>query len=408
MSTRDEAGFSPSTKRVIASAVNWQCSAPLCKNPAMGADDGTTINGGTACHIFSAAENGPRGRGGLTEEQLADASNGLWCCAYHGRVIDANQGSSFPAAQLHMWKRLAEGRVLRATAVKYAELGWIHRFSLSVETYPGVHWTTSGILQKNNLLSAKSGAGKSLLLEALGTISDGRHAQRLRQFPGFSVDLEYETLTRETVAQVSSSVGQSLHRKLGGFGAVLGPADMAVLYLTPDLTRRPGDYSGIPRLMQLLGVDEDVLEAIAGSVSVSPDAGMSITFKPHEPDELESANDDGQGRNAAFVKLEHKGIELPINGLSGSEQIRVASALLIALARNQAKTRPVLLCIDALWQLDDKVFRHELGRLAEEHLQLLVVTPYEVSQERASRDFPGWNFLRMPSIEGKLIPPGSR
>ena len=399
MSKEERANFSPKTKQALAAAVNWQCSVPLCKNPAMGADDGTTINGGTACHIFSAAKNGPRGCGGLSDEQLEAVSNGLWCCAYHGRVIDANQGASFPAAQLHMWKRLAEGRIRRAMAVQFAELGWLHKFSLSICTSSGRLWEPSVTFQKNNLLRGGSGSGKTLILEALASISANRQAWRLRQFPTFSIELAYETLTREGIVRASCDGKNPIQRWQSGVETALPPPDMAVLYLPSDQDRASEDRTGVERLTRALGVDEDVLHGLARSVSANPYSGMTVVLKKGVRDEADSTGRLEETERAVFVTLKYHGFELPFNALSGGEQARVAGALLIALAREEVKSRPVLLCVDALWQLDDSLFRNELSKLAEEHIQLLVVAPYDVSDDQALRDLPGWNVIDTPSIQ---------
>ena len=55
-----------------------------------------------------------------------------------------------------------------------------------------------------------------------------------------------------------------------------------------------------------------------------------------------------------------------------------------------------------LWRLDDGEFRRELERLAEEHIQLLVVAPRALSDEQVRRDFRGWSPLDIPSIQDSL------
>lgn len=401
--SREDAEFSPKTRREIAEAVSWHCSAPLCKNPAMGNGDGLTINGGTACHIYSAAKDGPRGHGGLTEGDLSKASNGLWCCAYHGRIIDSNQGKFFSAAQLHMWKRLAEGRVRRAMAVEFPQLGWVDKVSLSVATQAGGKWTVSASLQKNNFLTGPTGVGKSLLLEALASVSDGRNAHRLRKFPRFSVDLFYETLVAETVARVSCRKGESLHRSLSGIESPLPPSDISILFLNPERDQYVRDPTGVGTLKSQLDVDEDVLRSLASVVSASPGSGMEIEFRAIPPEELEEGEEQNEGASEVRVRIGERGPSITFNGLSGGEKARVLLALRIALARAMVKSHPVLLCVDALGRLDDLAFRSELARLAEEHIQLVVVTPRAMTREEVDNEFPGWNLLELPSIEPALV-----
>lgn len=400
MDTAGRLNFSPATKHAIAAAVSWQCSVPLCKNPALGADDGVVLNGGTACHIYSAAAGGPRGRGGLTDEELADSGNGLWCCAFHGRVIDVKQGSRWPAAQLMMWKRLAEGRVRRAMAVGFAELGWIDRFSLSIDLSPSKQWEVASSLQKNNLLRGFEGAGKSLVLEALSTISSERHGWRVRDFLRYSISVHYETLTREAHAEASCENDGPIVRELNGASVAIAPTDIAVLFLTPD---RRNDRSGVARLTDLVAVEPDTLHALAKRISANQRSRMSVALrrdKQMDDDDDASVNDENE--YTAYVKLDYHNFELSFDSLSGSEKLRVAIAFLIALAREEAKARPVLLCIDATWSLDDVSFRHELSQLADEPIQLVVVPPRPLSDAEAAQFFSGWNLIDFRSIQELL------
>jgi hypothetical protein len=397
--SREDADFLPSTKAAIAKAVNWQCSAPHCKNPAMGMDDGITINGGTACHIYSAAQNGPRGRNGLTNEELSAPSNGLWCCAFHGRIIDSNQGASFPAAQLFMWKRLAEARVRRAMAVEYPELGWLDRVRLSVEVRPEKTWVVEASLQKNNLIRGLNDSGKSLLLEGLASISQGEHARRLRAFPGFNIDLQYTTLIREASVSVSCRAGKSLERKYNGEPSLLAPADIAVLHLDPELRRSHTCRWPMHWLCQRLRVDEDTIQTLAHKISCNRDSGMSIAFRPlrKKDYELDSASD--APTLDVFVTLKKHGFELPFNNLADSESLRIVIAMLVELAREVSKNRPTLLCIDSLWIFDDETLRLELDKLASEPIQLLVVASPELSDSALKTDFPSWNVIDLASIQ---------
>lgn len=75
---------------ILFKRAGGHCSVPRCKIPTMGPfnDDIGAVNMGIACHIFSAAENGPRGRGGKDADFIRSAENGIWCCAAHAALID--------------------------------------------------------------------------------------------------------------------------------------------------------------------------------------------------------------------------------------------------------------------------------------------------------------------------------
>ena len=57
---------------------------------------GESMSTGVACHIYSAAEGGPRGQGNLSRDQLADIKNALWLCANHARNHRRELGNGLP------------------------------------------------------------------------------------------------------------------------------------------------------------------------------------------------------------------------------------------------------------------------------------------------------------------------
>ncbi|MCP4119332.1 MAG: hypothetical protein GY737_28840 [Desulfobacteraceae bacterium] len=86
--------FNRGVPEILYRKAGGKCSVPRCKKPTMGLfyeSDGT-VNMGVACHIYSAAENGPRGRGGKRAEFISSDKNGIWCCQYHASLIDKNKG----------------------------------------------------------------------------------------------------------------------------------------------------------------------------------------------------------------------------------------------------------------------------------------------------------------------------
>jgi len=76
---RQKADFNEKTRRILGDRAGWRCSVPGCNRPTVGPGHGDeeVARTGTAAHIHSAALSGPRGRGTLTDKQLASASNGI-------------------------------------------------------------------------------------------------------------------------------------------------------------------------------------------------------------------------------------------------------------------------------------------------------------------------------------------
>ena len=107
--------FSAATRRKLAGRAGNVCSVPTCKLPTQGAalgGDGV-VDMGIGAHITAASPRGPRYDASLTSLQRRDASNGIWCCTAHARLIDADE-KQFPVELLRKWKRQAEEASARA------------------------------------------------------------------------------------------------------------------------------------------------------------------------------------------------------------------------------------------------------------------------------------------------------
>src|SRR5580704_13134870 len=81
--TTRRADFPWRVRKLIAERAGYRCSKPDCRRTTLGPGAGPAdvARIGVACHIHSAEPGGPRGRGGLSLEQLQAASNGIWLCA---------------------------------------------------------------------------------------------------------------------------------------------------------------------------------------------------------------------------------------------------------------------------------------------------------------------------------------
>lgn len=106
---RDE--FPERVKRELELAAGTRCSLPVCRadTTAVGAEG--IIRIGVACHITAASEGGPRFDPDLSPEERRSASNGIWMCADHARLIDVDD-PNYPTERLREWKDLAERRPL--------------------------------------------------------------------------------------------------------------------------------------------------------------------------------------------------------------------------------------------------------------------------------------------------------
>jgi hypothetical protein len=107
--------FGEEVKRAVASRVGNRCSHPSCRTLTSGpqVDPTKSLNVGVAAHITAASPKGPRYNPSLTSEQRRHASNAIWLCQNHGKLID-NDESRFTEAELRQWKAGAEAEALAA------------------------------------------------------------------------------------------------------------------------------------------------------------------------------------------------------------------------------------------------------------------------------------------------------
>lgn len=117
MAKRDE--FTPRTVMNIARRVNYHCSMPQCgvSTQAPHSDPAKFINLGEAAHITAAAPGGPRYDLLLSREQRRHASNGIWMCRLHARLVDADD-SRYTVDELRDWKMRAEEKTFNLTVLK--------------------------------------------------------------------------------------------------------------------------------------------------------------------------------------------------------------------------------------------------------------------------------------------------
>ena len=112
MSNRDD--FPQAVKVVIAQRAGFRCSFPTCCITTVGPSEETETSiahSGMACHISAASPGvgARRYRPDMTSEERKSASNGIWMCYTHGKLIDTDE-NRFTIERLKKWKEIAEFR----------------------------------------------------------------------------------------------------------------------------------------------------------------------------------------------------------------------------------------------------------------------------------------------------------
>ena len=380
-----------------------RCSVPRCSNPTMGPyyDEEGAVNMGVAAHIYSAAEDGPRGWGGKDKNFLGCEANGFWCCQYHSVLIDKNKGRDYPASVLFTWKALAEARVRKQMNDLPSPLGWVN--SIEFDEFPK-HLKLSKIeLSRSTLVSAENGAGKSALMQIAASITDARHAERfissseLSPADGLQKDCFSSRVTYTTVDTLDKVVrleiiDGALIRWIGTQLCLLPPGDIEVIYCSTESLKRLEHEDDIDFLMRVLNLDKSALIALMRTSNLVLMPGnlklsQADVDSGDEADEPATKKVKFDGRPYMEIKFKKHGHDFFVSygGLSGSEKGRLLLDLFISKAREVSKQRLTLFMAEDLpASLDEYNFAKLLSVLADEPFQSLLSLP--PAQENAVLD----------------------
>lgn len=382
--------FERGVPEVLFRMAGGHCSVPRCKKPAMGPfQDGlNAVNMGTACHIYSAAENGPRGRGGKGEKFIAGAENGLWCCSYHGNLIDKGKGKDYTAPTLFAWKALAEARVRKQMNDIPSPLGWVE--SIEFTEFGERPRLPRMTLSRNTLLAGGNGAGKSALLEAAASISNSSFGVRFQdtfaRMPDgslqpikFAAEILYSTVDYANKKVTVDIRGDNLTRTEGRTPCLLPPGDVEVILVSDLNLMKRADEDDVDYFMRILSVDRTAFFALAklGTKSVMP-AEIGVR-------EAEWHDEDGnihpvlKNSGVPYLELTIKRVREHLgtfNTLSGSERTRFIIDMFMSKAREVCKQRLTLLLIDDfVANLDNGNYVNLMKKLSQEDFQSVVVLP---------------------------------
>lgn len=401
-----------------------RCSVPRCTNPTMGphyASEGA-VNMGVACHIYSAAEDGPRGWGGQGEAFISSEANGIWCCQYHSVLIDKKKGRDYPATQLFAWKELAEARARKQMNDVPSPLGWVDSIEFTAFVrhleLPRVE------LSRCSLLWAENGAGKSALMQVAAATSDARHGERFldatvqdaagnRRPARFAARVTYSTVDTVNKSIDIEISERALTRTVGITPCLLPPGDIEMIYCSEQSRMRLDHEDDLDFLMRVLNLDKSALLALSRlSKGVLMPGTMHFAHADEDSEDEAPPPKKFKADGAAHIELSFKkkdrDFDVSFAGLSSSEQSRLILDLFIAKAREVAKQRLTLLMIEDLANsFDDTNFATLLNALTTEPFQSLVTLPPKhvkssldtSGAERLLKDLPhlsAWRLVTLP------------
>lgn len=387
----DRIKFRSGVPDILYQQAGGRCSIPRCKNPTMGPfyEREGAVNMGVACHIYSAAKNGPRGRGGKDAEFISSEHNGIWCCQYHAALIDKSHGIDYPSGVLFAWKDLAEARTRKQMNDSPSPLGWVE--SIEFILFPITKTPPKLTLSRRTLMWGRNCSGKTSLLEAAASISQSRYADRFDGTKILGADGIYypATFTAKVVYSTVDSLGKELNLEITGpkltrrdglVPSLLPPGDLEVIFLSESDRYKKTSEDDIDFMMRALNVDKSALFALAsiGTKSIIP-GEIKFEITEEFDDEEKSyprCKEDGEPYYELHFRFEQNEFFVTYSNLSHSEQGRLIVDLLITKAREVSKQRLTLLIVESLAvNFDSGNFEALLDALANEEFQVIVSLP---------------------------------
>lgn len=394
--------FSKKTRDLVAQRAAFRCSFPGCGRLTIGPmNDPTTVaNTGHAAHIYSAAISGrgPRGKGGLSENELKSVQNAIWLCGNHASLVDKHRGRDYPADKLHSYKSLHETRTALELGGLRTPFGWVE--SLTIRSSPLFSDGCRIDLAKLNLVIGPNSVGKTALCQWMAAMSNPGQLERWEKiFPSdrnrVSVEVDYfdPEPHRLTVSFLSNDYPQY---RLDGEAIVSAVAPVKVI--APGEIEFSGEEDDLDVLSEALNLHPYEAKALCDDLEIDDDHSdrfLRAWFKQDEDKRHMHVQVRAEGGTATRVLRE----------LSGSEKARLLIQLSMIAANRMARMSPTVLVLDAgFWRLDKDWLRRYAEILASPtcRFQTIAARP-STKIERATVTWVGWKVF---CLEGK--PPGAR
>jgi len=383
--------FTETTKRIAACRSGYRCSYPACNRLTVGpgrTPDETVLTG-QAAHIFSAAPNGPRGRGTLTENQLRSVSNCMWLCDSHAREIDLKRGKDYPAALLLAYKDVHEARIAREQRGEDTPLGWIHELVIrdSVVFRPG------SVLRfgKVTLVQGANSSGKTAICQFLSGISQPTDllrwswAQEETDVPTLILDLRcYSPI--ETKVRIEVRTRGRIQYSIDGTPAPFQPYPFRFIYLPHyNLDSTDPEEDEINIISSILRVDPVTTVSLLSHVPVLHGHVLKLDVR------------ESRGRRTLYSELMYEKLDLPFLGRSHSQQASILIELAAVMACHSSRYVPTFLLIDGgVATLDGANLTRcaSIFSSSDNAFQTLMVLPYP-RIGFSDLDWAGWQIARL-------------
>jgi hypothetical protein len=385
--------FSAAIKELIQERAGSRCSYPACGVTTTSAslEAGDTLRTGVAAHIYSAAEDGPRGRGGLSDEEIGQAVNGIWLCGRHAKMIDDNGGVGHPPATLLSYKGLHEARVQGEHLGIYPAVGWLHE--VEFVRSPIFSAGAKARFGKLNLLYGRNATGKTTLWRLVLGAFDTNHLGSWLSHPQ-SQDVRVSYLRPQpTAIRMQIGTDPKVTVDVDGQRTAMNALPLRTICVTDTRRRSQDDNDDRRWFSTILGVAEIHIDGLAQAVDAFPHAKVrNLRFVPCE----------GGVQLRADVAGTRPG--LPFRALSGREQDRVVIEFATAAARTFGRSSPTVLVIDfapMLWDGWFDFFSHHLLD-PENQFQTIMCIPEYTLNLNAVR-WNGWEVIRTKGTPPEVV-----
>jgi energy-coupling factor transporter ATP-binding protein EcfA2 len=379
--------FRESTKRIIAQRAGAKCSYPSCNKTLVGPGkmSNQVINVGECAHIFSAVENGPRGDGGLSEEELRSPENGIYLCREHHNIIDSKSTSNMYTSDLLSQIKYRHELSISAEIGEYLyPLNWIK--SICINESPICNNSIKINFGKVTHIYGNNGTGKSALVEFLSSCFKQNIHERWNES---TIKVKMEISMDNSIARNFDSIIENglITYKLNDEIVPFVPYDIQIIMPISPLS--PNEFlDDIDKIATTLGFTEEQVYRILTTTGVKHGLfAKSIRVVEeekfnNEEFEDEETNDVNQSsQKLRRLKIVIKGKEEHewyYGQLSGTEKTSVLLDLLISFATELCKYRSILLILDweQILSFGEGTIRPYLEYLmsTEAHFQTIYVT----------------------------------
>ena len=382
--------FPDRVKKRVAERNGFRCSFPQCDKTTIGPGQSPSdsVSTGVACHIFSAAEGGPRGQGDLSSDQLSDIDNALWLCANHARIIDANRGMDYPPARLFSFKTAHEFLISREQGGVAAGFGWLQ--SVTIEQSPVFTKDATLHLARITVLSGDNASGKTAICEwlaASGDITLLKHWSSLTK-PTGGTRIRFDAVMPSPMNWIIRVFRESeIKFEMDGRGVPRLNLPFLFVYASECPRWKPEETSS-SYLARWLRTDPAYIRNIVHSLA------SRGGFRVHNP-RFERRED----HENLLLDVAGTVQGLDFRALSSGEQIQVAIEFAVEFARLAAERNPTILLIDCMGGFDQANLQEYLVFLAAESERFqTIITALPRRMDRLDRDIEG---LRVATLHGR-------